>query len=160
MPLLVTRHESLLHPEQWLCRNSPTYTGGPGPAAGKHLRDREEGLWEWRDSLVDHAQRAGVLQLHELLRTQILQLRRYFMERGKVWGKGRSLREITGKIHRSFHGGLLSCYVQHKNRNESSLSSATQKQKSWRRVGESPGGNPRENASDTAITGVNHVFTN
>ena len=29
---------------------------------------------------MDHAQRAGVLQLHELLRTQILQLRRYFME--------------------------------------------------------------------------------
>lgn len=60
-----------------------------------------------RDSLVNHAQRAGTLQLHELLRTQIPQLRRYFTERGKVWGKGRSLREITGKIHRSFHRGLL-----------------------------------------------------
>ena len=137
-----------------------SYTGGPGLDARKHLRAREGGLLELRDSLVNRAKRAGILQLHELLRTQIPQLRKYFMERGKVWGKGRRLKEITGKIHRSFHGGLLSflsCYVKHKNRNESSLSSATEESEEsqgitwWEFLERTP---------DAAITGVNHVFTN
>lgn len=160
MPLFVTRHESLPCPEQWLCRNSPTYTGGPGPAARKHLRDRQGGLWEQRDSLVNHAQRVGILQLHELLRTQIPQLRRYFTERGKsgekggVWDRSqiRSI-EVSTEVFcdamcntRTGMGPL--CPQPHGSR---------------RARGESGNhlvGIPRENASDAAITGVNRVFTN
>ena len=86
-----------------------SYAGGPEPAAGKHLRAGDGGLSGLRDSLVNQAKRAGILQLHELLRTQVLQMKRYFVEREKCWGKGRSLKEITVKNHRSFHGGF--CHV-------------------------------------------------
>lgn len=80
-----------------------SYAGGPGPAAGKRLRAGDGGQSGLRDSLVNQA------KLDELLRTQVPHMKRYSVQRKKCWGKGRGLKEITAKIHRSFHGGF--CHV-------------------------------------------------